>query len=308
MVLGYIIILYFGDAILYFTTQVGASVPWDPAYPPPLNQIPFSNSFPANMYKRDTFHVVKHGIGREMAASTLALLSNMGYFDSDDDTKNLPDRLHRGYMLFKLWCGSEKKSPSLKNFTKANLHVTGSPFPYLGGKGSDTTLVLMFLQFYLAAVCLPEIRHADHREILGVLLQMTDGILNFTSIQYSHDLWLPTKCAELMYLEGLVSLRAYNYAAGHCLDLGRALFGLRPKFHLLAETVFEIRASVRKGDQWVLSPVIFNCEDNEDFIGRISRISRHVNTRQCTLRTLQRYGVAFQSKLRRVKKILKKKD
>lgn len=166
----------------------------------------------------------------------------------------------------------------------------------------------MFLQFYLSAVCLPEIRHADHQEILGVLLQMTDGILNFTSIQYSHDLWLPTKCAELMYLEGLVALRAYNYAAGHCLDLGRALFGLRPKFHLLAETVFEIRASFRKGDQWVLSPVIFNCEDNEDFIGRISRISRHVSSRQCTLRTLQRYGVAFQSKLRRVKKILKKTD
>lgn len=299
----YILVMF-----LYFTPKVGASVPWDPACPPPLNQIPFCDSFPANMYKRDTFHVVKHGIGREMVASTLVLLSNMGYFDFDNDTKNLPDRLHRGYMMFKLWCGSENKSPSLKNFTKANLHVTGSPFPYLGGKGSDTTLALMFLQFYLSAVCLPEIRHADHQEILGVLLQMTDGILNFTSIQYSHDLWLPTKCAELMYLEGLVALRAYNYAAGHCLDLGRALFGLRPKFHLLAETVFEIRASVRKGDQWVLSPVIFNCEDNEDFIGRISRISRHVSSRQCTLRTLQRYGVAFQSKLRRVKKILKKTD
>ena len=43
--------------MLYFISQprLGASVPWDPAYPPPLNQIPFSNSFPANMYKRDTF-------------------------------------------------------------------------------------------------------------------------------------------------------------------------------------------------------------------------------------------------------------
>ena len=125
----YILVMF-----LYFTPKVGTSVPWDPACPPPLNQIPFCDSFPANMYKRDTFHVVKHGIGREMVASTLVLLSNMGYFDFDNDTKNLPDRLHRGYMMFKLWCGSENKSPSLKNFTKANLHVTGSPFPYLGGK------------------------------------------------------------------------------------------------------------------------------------------------------------------------------
>ena len=227
-----------------------------------------------------------------------------GYFDSEQDTKNIVDRLHRGYMLFKLWCLANSKTPSLKNFTKANLHMTGSPFPYLGGKGSDTTLVLMFLQFFIP-MCQREMKHPDHRDILGAVMQLTESLLNFISLQYSHDLWLPTKCAEFMYLEGLVALRAYNYAAQHGMDMGKPLFGLRPKFHSLAETVFETKQGVANGHPYILTPLTFSCEGNEDFIGRVARISRRVSSRTCTLRTLQRYGVAFHAKLRRLKQVKK---
>lgn len=288
----------------YSQCKVGASVPWDPLSPPPLSQIPFSDSFPANLYKRDMFHIVKHGVGREVAASVLILLAHLAYFDSEDDTRNIVDRLHRGYMFFKLWCLANSKTPSLKNFTKANLHMTGSPFPYLGGKGSDTTLVLMFLQFFIP-MCQREMKHPDHRDILSAVMQLTESLLNFISLQYSHDLWLPTTCAEFMYLEGLVALRAYNYAAQHGMDIGKPLFGLRPKFHSLAETVFETKMCVANGHPYILTPLVFSCEGNEDFIGRVARISRRVSSRTCTLRTLQRYGVAFQSKLRRLKKVKK---
>ena len=288
----------------YNQCKVGTSVPWDPMWPPPLSQIPFSESFPASLYRRDMFHIVKHGFGREVAASVVILLCHLAYFDSEQDTKNIVDRLHRGYMLFKLWCLANSKTPSLKNFTKANLHMTGSPFPYLGGKGSDTTLVLMFLQFFIP-MCQREMKHPDHRDILGAVMQLTESLLNFISLQYSHDLWLPTKCAEFMYLEGLVALRAYNYAAQHGMDMGKPLFGLRPKFHSLAETVFETKQGVANGHPYILTPLTFSCEGNEDFIGRVARISRRVSSRTCTLRTLQRYGVAFHAKLRRLKKVKK---
>lgn len=77
-------------------------MPWDPTSPPPLASIPFSQVFPANLYKRDMFHVIKHGLGRESAASVLLLLCTMTYFDWPGETKNLPDRLHRAYMTFKM--------------------------------------------------------------------------------------------------------------------------------------------------------------------------------------------------------------
>ena len=246
------------------------------------------------------FHVIKHGLGRESAASVLLLLCTMTYFDWPGETKNLPDRLHRAYMTFKMWCLTAGKTPSLKNFTRANLHVTGSPFPYLGGKGSDTTMVLTFLQFFLK-LCKRDMRDGSDENVLRGMMQLTDGLLNFTSMQYSHDLWLPRECAEFMYLQGLVALRSYGYLARHCMGLGKRFFGMRPKFHLLAETVFELKSCVTLGHTWILSPVIYNCEVNEDFIGRVSRISRHVSSRTVVLRTLQRYGVAFRARLRRLK-------
>ena len=56
------------------------------------------------------------------------------------------------------------------------------------------------------------------------------------------------------------------------------------------------------GHPYVLTPLAFLCEGNEDFIGRVATIFRRVSSRTCTLRTLQRYGVAFQAKLRRLQK------
>ena len=115
--------------------KVGASVPWNPDEPPPLISVPYSDQNPASLYKRDMFHVVKHGVGREATASLLLLLSYLLYFDFPGETKNLPDRLSRGFSMFKLWCETHKKTPSLKNFTKANLHFDKQrSFPYMGGK------------------------------------------------------------------------------------------------------------------------------------------------------------------------------
>lgn len=250
------------------------------------------------------FHVIKHGIGREAAASILITLCHLTYFDTDGDTRNIVDRLSRAYMTFKWWCLASHKTPFIKNFTKANLHMTGSPFPFLGGKGSDTTLVLMFLQFYIP-LCQKMMKQDDDRNILSAMIQMTEGFLNFINIQYSHGLWLPTKCAEFMCMQGLVALRAYNYAASWGLEFGKRLFGLRPKFHSLAETVFEMKACVDRGDEYILNCVTYNCEVNEDFIGRIARISRRVDSRTCAFRTLQRYGLSFAAKLRKLKKVKK---
>ena len=280
--------------------KVGASVPWDPDEPPPLICVPYSDENPASLYKRDMFHVVKHGVGREAAASLLLLLSYLLCFDFPGETKNLPDRLSRGFCMFKLWCETHQKSPSLKNFTKANLHFDKQrSFPYMGGKGSDCTLVLMWLEFFIRC-CLLDMK-GDHKVLLTAMLQLCQGLLNFLGIMHGHDMWLPRSCAEFMMKQGLQALRAYSFCARECMGMNLRLFCMRPKFHSLAHSVFELRAAVRGNHQYVLNPCIFNCEQNEDFIGRIARTSRRVSTRLTIYRTLQRYGVSFQSRLRRMR-------
>ena len=118
---------------------------------------------------------------------------------------------------------------------------------------------------------------------------------------HGHDMWLPRSCAEFMMKQGLQALRAYSFCARECMGMNLRLFCMRPKFHSLAHSVFELRAAVRGNHQYVLNPCIFNCEQNEDFIGRIARTSRRVSTRLTIYRTLQRYGVSFQSRLRRMR-------
>ena len=43
--------------------------------------------------------------------------------------------------------------------------------------------------------------------------------------------------------------------------------------------------------RYVLSPALANCEADEDFIGKASRISRHVHPSVTNARTLDRYLV-----------------
>ena len=47
------------------------------------------------------FHIIKHGVGREACASIVLMLSYCGYFDSEGDLRNLPDRLTRAFKNFK---------------------------------------------------------------------------------------------------------------------------------------------------------------------------------------------------------------
>ena len=191
---------------LHVAAQVGASVPWDVSDPPPLANVPYSDQYPASLYKRDMFHVIKHGVGREATASILLLLSYLTYFDFPGDSRNLPDRLQRGFKMFKLWCEVEAKTSSMKNFTKANLHFAKkSSFPYMGGKGSDTTWVLMWLDFFLHC-CLRDMK-GDHKTLLTAMLQLCQGTLNYLGIMHSHDLWLPRSCAQFMVKQGLSSFK-----------------------------------------------------------------------------------------------------
>ena len=128
--------------------SIGRSVPWEST--PPLNEAPFSTDFPANLYKFDPFHVLKFGIFRDAVGSTIVRLALMGYIDFDDDngTRNIVDRLSRGFSLYKMWCLAENRNPSLKNFTKANMSFeTFKKFAEVNCKGSEVTLLMQWLNF-----------------------------------------------------------------------------------------------------------------------------------------------------------------
>ena len=212
---------------------------------------------------------------------------------------NIDDRLLRAFGRFKLWTLAEGRQTTFKKFTRQNFHYTAGKFPYIGGKGSDSQVVLQFLSFYLRLCVQQGLLHQDHGRLFSSMLQCVEGLLTFLGVCQSHDMWMPKSCATFAYLTGLRSLRAYSVLARHSMGINRRLFCMRSKFHSMAEIVFSMRKCVEANHPWVLNPNCFCCEANEDFIGRISRISRKVSAKLCALRTMQRYGLAFKSRLKK---------
>ena len=232
------------------------------------------------------FHVIKHGLARELSASAVMWLAHHGYWDGEGDTRNLPDRLERAYARYRLWCTVEGKTTSLKRFSIANFYATKGRFPILGGKGSDTTLVLMFVQWFLRLQFQGDVQ--ANRNVLMAMLQSAEGFLTYMGICHSHDMWLPPLCAIVAMQQGLRALRGYAFCARACMNMAtpKRLFGMRPKFDSLVHCVFEFRRVLRLCHKHILNPCIWNYEANEDWIGRASRISRRVANRQCMLRTI----------------------
>ena len=265
--------------------------PWETD--PPLNKAPYANTKRAGLYKRDFFHMLKYGFCRDLAASILFLLCRLTYFDPHEPgfPRNIDARLERAYAMFAMWCAAEGKCPTLKRFTPAGMHrKKAHNFPWLGGKGADTVLCMMFLDFF-TATCKGDLRDPSHRNLLEAVHETLRGGLDFMGVVHSHGLFLTHPCAVFLHRSGLKLLRGYHFLAEHCINAGLKLFSLRPKCHYFHHTLKELEMQIYSGHRWVLSPAIWNCENNEDFIGRLSRLSRRVSPRLCSIRVIDRYLV-----------------
>ncbi|OLP87519.1 hypothetical protein AK812_SmicGene31249 [Symbiodinium microadriaticum] len=162
-------------------STLGASLPWEST--PPLNEAPFSVSSPAFLYKLDPFHVLKFGIFRDACASTVIRLCFLEYFDCEGELQNVPERLSRAFSFYKLWCLAEKKNPSLKGFTRMNMHYDNNhSFAWFNCKGSEVTLLMQWLDFQLLHF-LENVKQESHRPELRAMHQMIRGPRAFSDAQ-----------------------------------------------------------------------------------------------------------------------------
>lgn len=86
--------------------------PW--TYEPVMLKVPFDPAKPEYLYKLDSFHSFKVGLGRDLAGSSLVWLCNLEIFDFPGSSQNIDDRLSRCYAQFKLWALTECYTPSLR--------------------------------------------------------------------------------------------------------------------------------------------------------------------------------------------------
>ncbi len=107
------------------------------------------------------------------------------------------------------------------------------------------------------------------------------------SALYHNGVWIKSCEAKQIAIHGLRFLQLYGQLARLAHERKIQKFPLQPKFHYVNHTWIDM-LNVAKKSRWVLSPLVFACQMQEDFIGKPSRISRRVSPRSVSHRVLQR--------------------
>ena len=118
----------------------------------------------------------------------------------------------------------------------------------------------------------------------------------FLRLLYSCNVWLsPIQSQTLIhhghgFLEDFRSLAGFAY---HDLELTR--WKIQPKFHMAAEVLYQLQQDVAAGRDSI-NPLAHACQVDEDWIGQVATISRHVSSVTVHIRTIRRYLLALGSK------------
>ena len=294
-----------------WATTVFKSRPWQAT--PAICAIPFDDAAPEGAFALDPFHIYKVGMGRDLAGSFLSVLCREKMFDDTwltltklvrfliefshpeegipGEGKGIDERLKRAHAWFHLWCRTHGRAAGLRSFTKAFLNIKSkNSFPWTNSKGSDSILLLKFAVWYAGLM----LQDVDRRSPLQVDFLKTfkataeQGLKAF-DVMYSHGLWLPRVCAAALYSHLMFSLRGYKKLARSTLDMGHSGFGLKPKFHAWHHLAWGIRRDMQRGAPFIMNPIVAGNEQNEDLVGRISRLARRLSTRTLTKNVISRY-------------------
>lgn len=251
---------------------------------PPMYPVPFCRQAPEKMYKRDLFHCCKVGIYRDLAGSCICWLAAKGYYGTVGDFQQKLENCHG---IFKLYCSTTGKTASLRTFSRALfMYPRFSAYPWANTKGSDTMILLAFLQVQCAGFINIPLDQA-HLETLELMKQTCGAALGFFKNLNGHGLWLQRDCAMAQQVELTKFIAGYATLASRSLNEQFCGWAIKPKLHLLKHAHLEMHEWLLAGSQVLPNHNLHGCEMNEDYIGRCCRLSRRLDSRKVGERVLQ---------------------
>ena len=263
--------------------------PWSSE--PAFARLPYDGGkCPEKLLVPDPFHVVKLGLARDVVGGIIIILLRRGFFDFPHKSKSLAARLARAQSMFVLFAEVSKARFSFRGFTKQFFHIKNKlSAPWSNSKGSDSMLLLRWLCWFLRLnINHPTVQFEGSDSLLHSMLQCAEAILQMFSLMHSHRLWLERDCARLLYVRIMRALRSYSSLGRKAMQLGIRSFILKPKSHALHHIAIELRRQLLCGAPLVLNPESTATEMNEDYIGRVARLSRRVSARVVDKRVISR--------------------
>ena len=273
----------------------------------PLLSIPGIPGVPEWLLKRDPFHTFKQNIGCHLIASSIVLIGELGYWPGL--SSNVDALLARAHEDFSHWCQytwAGKSVAFLKAFTKEQLHFPKKDaYPSARFKGSDTMLLARWLLFAVrngffaddpferGQSPLKAPLEAWHRPIFLEIEKGCKAGVQYFHLMHRSGVWLSRDVAREMGHCALLFVQAFSHLAKLCHERSMPRYHIVPSLHAMCHFYMDMKKAlaIRPMSHFLLSPAVTNCEQDEDFVGKIARLTRKVHARTTTERTLQRYLV-----------------
>ena len=275
----------------------------------PLLRIP-ARPIPEKFFRRDPFHTFKQSIGCSFLSSSIVVLCELGYFPGESEA--VQPLLTRAYEDFAFWTKKEwggRTMQSLKNFTKDLFHwPRKDAFPAGRFKGGDCMLMLRWLQHLILHGCV--CRDSDpparpnrnlvqsplegwHARFLDKMLQACQAALQYFHIMHRRGIWLRRETTHELGMCAVHFTQAFSSLAKFCHARGMPRYHLVPSLHAMHHFWIDAKQALTISPpvKVTMSPGVQNCEADEDFVGKIARLTRKVHARSTSQRTLERYLV-----------------
>ena len=258
---------------------IGVKLPWVRC-PSLIQRLIHDRGDPAAFFKSDIWHVVHLGFGRSWIASVIQLVLPVLDFSNLDEKWEFLSSHYLG------WCHTNHRQAHICKVT-AYLMSYGDSGGAMGNwhKGALTTNFFRWI-----VVLIGDIGGGDE----GLLqCRIATYRLNaMFSLLYRAGAFLNQDEAAYVSQQGLEFLRCYAMQAQRMFTARKQwLFPLYPKLHVFHHLMLSVKFSGLKVGM-AFNPMMWGCQMDEDTVGRASRLSRRVNVRQVSFRTLDRYRCA----------------
>ena len=262
-------------------------LPWN-TIPPFLEMVPHVLSDKGSFFKLDLLHIYHLGIGRDFAASSLCMAFDFVYEGS------VPDKIANMNLDLKLFLKESRRQVHFKLLTRDLLGYTSENVFPCGhwNKAFDTPVLIEFVSWLLRKY---DDALNSHRELL-LIAAACDAMSRFMRNLLKAGLWLGPAEASSCGEDGLYFLMSYGKLAELCYTANKCRYNMVPKLHCFHHICIDLAHKASLGI-FQLNPLSQCTFQDEDFIGRVSRLSRRVNPRRQCLRTIQRYLVATRYEL-----------
>ena len=139
-------------------------------------------------------------------------------------------------------------------------------------------------------------------DFLSSMLLCLRSANEFLRILYRSGLWLsPDRCSSAARA-GVTFLKSYLEVSHAAYVMDRTRLKVTPKYHAMVHIVDSLVSATNAKRRWTWSPLAEATQMDEDFIGRVSKITTCVDVRLVHAQTLERYKTIVWTQLKGVKR------